>query len=81
MVRVDLRKKQFKGRKILYGEIINKGFFPSTELIVHARIPDNPQGRVVRIHRDTIQYLRRADPWKRGWILMGLYQDRPEVLK
>jgi hypothetical protein len=79
MIRGDMRQPQFRGRQIIYGEIRNTGFLPDTVLVLHAERPTNPQGRVVRIAKDTIKRLRRVNAWKRGRILLTLYGDRPDV--
>lgn len=76
----DMRKSEFRGRRFIYGEIINNGFLPETNLILHGKRPVNPEGRVVRMHKETVWKLKRINAWKRGLILMGLYHDRPSVL-
>ncbi len=75
----DMRATEFRGRKFIYGEILNKGFPPDTGLILHGSKPQDPEGRVVRMHKETVQRLRRLNAWKRGLILMTLYHDRPEI--
>jgi len=75
----DMRARQFKGRKLVYGEIINTGFYPDTKLILHGKRPTGTEGYVVRMYKKTIQRLRRLNAYKRGLILMSIYQDRPEV--
>jgi hypothetical protein len=74
-----MRQTEFKDRTYIYGEILNRGFIPKTGLILHGIRPQDPEGRVVRMHKSTVQKLRRFDAWKRGLILMTLYHDRPEV--
>lgn len=79
MIKGNLRQAEFRGKQFIYGEIINHGFLPDTELRLHAKRPENPIGYVVKIHKDTIKKLRRFDAWKVGLILMQIYQDRPMV--
>lgn len=75
----DMRKAGFRGKTILIGEIVNVGFAPYTQLILHDRPPQTPKGRLVRIHRRTVQRLRRMNAWRRGLILLMLYNNRPAL--
>jgi hypothetical protein len=75
----DMRKSEFRNRQFVYAEIVNKGFFPDTKLIAHGTKPEQAEGRVVKMHKETVKRLRSMNPWRRGLILMTLYHDRPEV--
>ncbi len=75
----DLRKAGFKNKSILIGEVVNVGYIPYTQLILHEQMPTKPTGRVVRIHRKTVKRLKNMNAWSRGVILLMLYNNRPEL--
>ena len=76
----DMRKAEFRDRKFICGEIINYGFLPETRLILHSERPEESEGRVVRISKETVKRLRQLNPWNAGFILMTLYHDRPRMV-
>ena len=76
----DMRKAEFRDRTYVYAEIINYGFLPETRLLLHAERPEEAEGRVVKMHKETIKRLRQFNAWKQGLILMTLYHDRPRAI-
>ena len=80
MIQGDMRATDFRGKTFIYGEILNRGFLPETDLILHGQKPEQAEGRVVKMSKSTVKRLRRLNAWNRGLILMGLYHNRPEVI-
>ena len=79
MIGGDMRRSGFRDRRFVYAEIRNLGHLPETQLIIHATRPEHPSGRVVRMSKETVKRLRKVSAWRRGFILLGLYFDRPEA--
>ena len=76
----DMRKSEFRDRKFVYGRIINYGFLPETRLILYAERPEESEGRVEKMHKETVKRLRQFNACKRGLIFMTLYHDRPRAV-
>ena len=76
----DMRGTEFRNRTFIYGEILNRGFLPETDLILHGQKPEQAEGRVVKMSKSTVRKLKRLNAWNRGLVLMGLYHNRPEVV-
>lgn len=77
----DLRKKQFRGKNWIYGEIVKGEIPPLTELILHPEPPKEREGRVIKLHRDTIKRMRRVNAYRRGLWLLIVGHDRPDRRK
>lgn len=77
----DLRKREFRGRSWIYGEIRKGEIIPATELILHPEPPAEREGRVILLHRNTIKKMRRINAWRRGYWLVTIGYDRPDRRK
>ncbi|MEX0680621.1 MAG: hypothetical protein WD097_04500 [Balneolales bacterium] len=64
-----MRKSEFRDRTYVYGEII-PDYPPYTRLILHATVPENAKGRVIKLKKETVQKLKQLGAWRQGLILL-----------
>lgn len=65
----DLRHKGFRGKKMIWAELVNNGFLPMNHIILHSERPDT-ENEVIRIRKGTVKKLRRMNPYKRGFLIV-----------
>lgn len=77
----DLRKKEFRGRKTVYADIVNLKHLPEMVMIIHAEIPQNRRGRVIKISKESVKELRKMNPWHLGRTLLDIYNSPTTIEK
>lgn len=75
----DMRKKGFRGKQYVYGEVVKAEVIPATTLVLHPEPPprDTRQGRVIKLAKKTVRRLKNRNAWVQGmWMVTTGYNRR-----